>query len=712
MEEESLFFDELTKIYNRKGFYKYTSILLEEHKDVDFCLIYWNIRKFKVLNNLFGMQTGDQILIHIADILHNEFSHQIATYGRIDADNFICCVPKEIMDAGYWKELLDISFTISGSTYHFYSCCGLYHITDSSLPINKMVDMARLAMESVKTNYMKPYAWYDASMFDNIIEEQHLVSDFHAAIEQKQFTVYFQPICRANDGLVVSAEALVRWIHPKRGMISPGSFIPLFEKNGLIHILDRYVWNETCQMLRERLDAGKHVVPVSINVSRVEFYNPELADEIKAIVDKYELPVDLVKIEITETAYADNPDQVQHAVKALHDYGFLVLMDDFGSGYSSLNILKSLPIDILKIDMQFMDNLDDNEKASIILEAVIRMAKWMKLPVVAEGVETRKEWNYLKSMECEMVQGYYFYKPIPQADFCEVLNQEDLQKYAVKERNLFELDDTIFDIFNHSNSKENMLFYDMIGGMGVVEMTGDSLEILQVNRGYYEVFYGNETPLSEITSVLHKKIQEPTLSELLPSCQKAKETKQIQALQLYLQRPDHSFLWVNVKLRYIGSRGKQSLFYFAIDDIDELKKAEQERYLTAYSSALLKIFDKVYRLDYETGMAEVLHTSQTDNMKVKEQYFFKDFFQRFSDSITLPEGSDALEVMKSKERLDEHLNASSSGCYEITYHYKLEDNMVHCITALFFKIEPHAGHKEYLCCIKKKNKRPANISSK
>ena len=264
-------------------------------------------------------------------------------------------------------------------------------------------------------------------------------------------------------------------------------------------------------MLRERLDAGKHVVPVSINVSRVEFYNPELADEIKAIVDKYELPVDLVKIEITETAYADNPDQVQHAVKTLHDYGFLVLMDDFGSGYSSLNILKSLPIDILKIDMQFMDNLDGNEKASIILEAIIRMAKWMKLPVVAEGVETRKEWNYLKSMECEMVQGYYFYKPIPKEDFCEVLDQEDLQKYAVKERNLFELDDTIFDIFNHSNSKENMLFYDMIGGMGVMEMTGNALEILQVNRGYYEVFYGNEAPLSEITSVLHKKIQEHCL---------------------------------------------------------------------------------------------------------------------------------------------------------------------------------------------------------
>lgn len=156
----------------------------------------------------------------------------------------------------------------------------------------------------------------------------------------------------------------------------------------------------------------------------------------------------------------------------------------------------------------------------------------MKLPVVAEGVETRKEWNYLKSMECEMVQGYYFYKPIPQADFCEVLDQEVLQKYAVQERNLFELDDTIFDIFNHSNSKENMLFYDMIGGMGVMEMTDDSLEILQVNRGYYEVFYRTEAHLTEITPVLHKKLSEPTLSPVLASCHKAKDSNQFNRFQL------------------------------------------------------------------------------------------------------------------------------------------------------------------------------------
>jgi len=204
---------------------------------------------------------------------------------------------------------------------------------------------------------------------------------------ERQFQVYYQPICRSTDGLITSAEALVRWIHPTRGMISPGTFIPLFEKNGFISILDRYVWDEVCAMQQHRLDQGLSTVPVSVNVSRVEFYNPALCEDIRDIAKRHNISPDLLKIEITESAYADNPKQVLDAVHKLHTYGFSVLMDDFGSGYSSLNMLKDLPIDVLKIDMKFMDSFDKNQKAAVILEAVIRMAKWMKLRTVAEGVE-------------------------------------------------------------------------------------------------------------------------------------------------------------------------------------------------------------------------------------------------------------------------------------------------------------------------------------
>ena len=249
-----------------------------------------------------------------------------------------------------------------------------------------------------------------------------------------------------------------------------------------------------------------------------------------------------------------------------------------------------------------------------------------------------------------------------------------------------------------------MLFYDMIGGMGVMEMTGDSLEILQVNRGYYEVFYGTEAPLTEITPVLHKKLSEPTLSPVLASCHKAKDSNQIQSLQLHLERPDASFIWVNLKLRYIGSRGRHSLFYFAIDNIDELKKAEQERYLTAYSSALLKVFDKVYRLDYENGMAEVLHTNRSDDMKIKEHYYFRDFFQRFSKmiSVTNDAEADAFQVLESKDVLDQRLEESDNGCYELTYHFTPPRGKAQTISALIFKIELEATHEEYLCCMKKR----------
>ena len=244
----------------------------------------------------------------------------------------------------------------------------------------------------------------------------------------------------------------------------------------------------------------------------------------------------------------------------------------------------------------------------------------------------------------------------------------------------------------------------MIGGMGVMEMTGDTLEILQVNRGYYEVFYGTDAPLSETTPVLHKKVEQPSLDQILAACHMAKDSNQVQSIQLHLKRPDTTLIWVNLKLRYIGSRGRHSLFYFAIDNIDELKKAEQERYLTAYSSALLKIFDKVYRLDYENGMAEVLHTNRSDNMKIKEHYYFKDFFQRFSKMISIadPEEADAFQVLKSKEILEQRLEESNNGCYEITYHFTPPRGKTQIISALIFKIELEPHHEEYLCCMKKR----------
>ena len=688
--------DELTGIYNQQSFFECTAKLLADHPEDSFCLIYWNIRKFRTTNDLFGWEAGDKILIHWANKLRDILHDELAVYGRLDHDNFLCCVTEQFLENSDWTKLGEISYSAGDTEYHFYSCCGLYRIIDRTLPLSNMIDKARAAMETIKSNYMTLYAWYDESMWNTLVEEQRMNTEFKTAIEEKQFKVYYQPICRSSDGLITSAEALIRWQHPVKGMISPGTFIPLFEKNGFISILDRYVWDEVCAMQQSRLDQGLATVPVSVNVSRVEFYNPSLCDDIRDIAKKHNLSPDLLKIEITESAYADNPVQVMEAVKKLHTYGFSVLMDDFGSGYSSLNMLKDLPIDVLKIDMRFLDDLDKDKKATIVLESIIRLAKWMKLSVVSEGVETQREWEYLRSVECDSVQGYYFYKPMPQEDFIQLLDRT-----AANSTNLLfhawpEEDDSILDIFNQTNTVESVLFYSMLGGMGLLEVCEDNVELIRVNKGFYEALYGSTNFERKILNV---PFEEPERSLILEQCRKAKEEAKIQPFQLHHKLENGSFVWLAVKLRYFGGNAHRSRFLIAVDNIEEQKRLEHERYVTNYSSVLLKLYDRVYHLDYASDTIELLHSDGDDFIQPQTQYSFADFFRNLSE-VTKAEDLVKLEIVKNKVLLDKTLEQEHTNCLVVHYDVTAQNTVTGTI-AYFFKAELPDGGERYICCVKK-----------
>ena len=305
--------------------------------------------------------------------------------------------------------------------------------------------------------------------------------------------------------------------------------------------------------------------------------------------------------------------------------------------------------------MKFLNGFETSEKATIILEAVVRMAKWMSLRVVAEGVEGRKEWEFLKSVECDLVQGFYFYKPMPESDYIALLDKTEIEERSFSKDEFEELENSIMNAFHRGDGVDNVLFYSMIGGMGVMEMTEDTLEILQVNRGYYEVLYGVAEDSDRNIRVLNKKIVEPEKSILMEQCKLAREKDCVQQVQLHhLLDEKGNYKWLNVKLRFLGSCGKRSMYSFVIDDIDEMKKLEKERYLFDYSAALLKVFDKVYRLDYETGMAEVLHTSGSDYMQVGDKYAFLSFFHKYEDSIRWVDCSkEVVGIIENKTLLDE-----------------------------------------------------------
>lgn len=693
--------DRLTGLYNRTGFYRATEELLRKHPDEKYIIAYWNVKRFKLINELFGREAGDAILKEMANMIVKAYKGIEGTYGRMESDNFALCFPARLI-MGTDKSFIrsgDIIYMSEGTEYHFTSCYGMYVVEDSNVSIESMIDRSRIAMDTVKDNYVKPFAYYDNSMRNDIVTEQLLMSEGETAIREEQFEVYYQPVCNAVDETITSAEALIRWNHAEKGMISPATFIPLFEKNGFISMVDRYVWDKVCHMLRKRIDAKQDVVPISVNVSRVNFYNQQLCEDIVRITEKYRIEPKLLRLEVTESAYSDNPQYVMETIKKLQTYGFTIMMDDFGSGYSSLNTLKDLPVDILKIDMKFMDDLEKGGKSAIILESVIRMTKWMNLIAVAEGVETKEELDFLKSVECNYIQGYYFYVPMPQLEFEGLLNHSEL--VDIKSAALRESDNDEFSALYNESLRAEGIFQNMVGGLGIYEMVKDRLEVLRVNKGYYDIMKpGGTIEMSAQERLLGNYMQTGDYNNLLRKCEEAERTRNSVQLQIQRNKFDGSKVWLDVRIHYLGNKAKRKLFYFYIMDITSIKEAEDERYMNRYAHALLCVFDKVYRLDYDTGYAEVVHSAD-ESMNIGDKFYFIDFFDKYKDHIVENRREQYSEAIKSRETMDEALSKSRTGSISIEYKVDFPDINFEWVSATFFKVDTKLGEADYLVCLKK-----------
>ncbi|MBR2275428.1 MAG: EAL domain-containing protein, partial [Lachnospiraceae bacterium] len=291
-------------------------------------------------------------------------------------------------------------------------------------------DRAYIALQAIKDSYVYRINYFTREMRDNLLVEQEIVKDSEEALKNREFFVMYQPIVDAKTREIVAAEALVRWRKPEGGFVSPGDFIPTFEKNGFVSKVDRYVWEEVCKLQAERKAAGKRTVPVSVNLSRMDFYNSELYEELSEVAKQYGLDGKHIKVEVTESAYMDQTLELMSTMNKFRNSGYQVLMDDFGSGFSSLNMLKDFEVDVLKIDMKFMDSIDTSERAGNILYSIIQMAKTIKMQIVAEGVETVNQFEMLKNMDCDCIQGYYFYKPLPAEEFEQRLDADEKEMSA------------------------------------------------------------------------------------------------------------------------------------------------------------------------------------------------------------------------------------------------------------------------------------------
>lgn len=417
-------YDELTGIYNKQAFYTKTKEMLLDNPDKNFDLLRINIERFKVLNDLFGESTGDKLLRYIGKFL-KEINLPLCVSGRLYADNFVVCYEAGKGDSRRMINTLQMvadSFAINNRTILSF---GLYRIDDKTLPVSVMCDRANMALWKAKGNFKNPYCEYDEKMRQQVLKEQKIINAMEMAIQNKEFTLYLQPKYNIEKGTIIGAEALVRWISQENGFISPGDFIPVFENNGFVYEVDKFIWEESCRYLRKWLDEGREVHPISVNVSRIDLYDPKLVKHLVDLREKYQLPSQYLELEITESAYTEDPEQIITITRQLREAGFVILMDDFGTGYSSLNMLKDIQIDVLKLDMGFLKSSDYSAKGGNILTAILKMAESLKMQTIAEGVETKEQVEFLKSIGCKYVQGFYYSKPLPVGEFEKLISDTE-----------------------------------------------------------------------------------------------------------------------------------------------------------------------------------------------------------------------------------------------------------------------------------------------
>lgn len=580
-------YDPMTGLYNRNKFLDETRKIIDSNPDMKFAVIRFDIYKFKLINQFYGIEEGDRLIRYIANdiatdvnIAQKEYGTEdkkVACYGHIEVDVFCCCVPYESKEKllMYFKDMRK-RLAEYGLNFVILPVFGVYIVEDTTLTVNEMYDRANIASQKCKGNYMENYAFYDEQMGREIIDEQMVVNDMAKALKREEFVLYLQPKYEIKHNTLVGAEVLVRWMHPKRGMISPGVFIPIFERNGFIMQIDHYVWEHTCMLLRRWLDEGKRPDPISVNMSRISLYDPHLVDIMCGLVKKYDVPPALMQLELTESAFTTNPVLIKETMRALQENGFTVLMDDFGSGYSSLNALKDMSLDVIKMDMRFLSKTEYPERSKCIMASVVRMAKWLKMSVTAEGVETKDQLEFLKSIGCEYIQGFYFAKPMSVEEYEKCVFQELPYR---KENESRKLDKDNASIYAYSEQMD-ALFVNMFQPVALYEYSSGQIEVIRANSAYYESFGYNDLNVSLTDGWLNDTVAEEFRQSILLAFQKTVETKDASECEYLRCFEDGMAKWVHADLKYVGSIDDKHIIFAILTDITAQKKIQSD--LLAY----------------------------------------------------------------------------------------------------------------------------------
>lgn len=602
--------DPLTGLLNREAFFQKAAETIEANVPGSYVISCFDVDGFKVINDQYGVEVGDRLLVHIAKVFRQGFSAVGGFTGRIAADNFIGIYPTSLMDTPELFAIWEKASAFKDPELKVTLSIGRYVVEDKTLSLPAMQDRAMLAKETIKGRYDVRVANYNESMRTELLVQRKMVGEMDEALASGQFEIWLQGQYNLMTGKSIGVEALVRWRHPREGIISPGVFIPVFEKNGFIYALDQYVWEQACILLRGWLDGGRAALPISVNVSRFDIFRPDFYEKITGLVERYAIPANLLRLEITESAFSRSTEQIVDVAKRLQNYGFIIEIDDFGSGYSSLNTLKDVPADILKLDMRFLENNKESKRGGSIVESVIRMGRWLDMSVIAEGVETHEQVDFLKSIGCRYAQGYLYAKPLPVSEFEKKMMCEDCESGLLAMEKTVTLDN---NAFWNPDSIETLIFNSYVGGAVVMEYSDGNLEFLRVNDRYRKEtgipLDSNQEAWKDVRNYISDEIYE----KLIVAIHEADCTGEESAYEAGRWMPNGQTKYTRSRIRVIARAPGRLLLYGIVEDITNRVKNELALRASAEQLAFLNSAAKKLMAygDADTAIHEVLETARS-----------------------------------------------------------------------------------------------------
>ncbi len=649
----------LTGIHAEHEFYAKCEQCLSEVR-INWLLVAIDLQNFKLFNEWYGREAGDRVLSDIGRELGVIAEQQEGVAGYLGADDFALLVPAGYFDADDLYHRIHNIVINHGASVGFLPVIGASYSRGVESAYS-LYDQASLARQEAKNDAKAHIKFFSQAMVSRVEEDHRVLSEFKEALANGEITFYLQPQCHSANGQILGAEALARWIKPDGRLIPPYSFIPTLERYGFIPDLDKAIWEEVCKWSRKILDEGKPLVPVSVNISPVDIFTMDVPGCLQRLVKQYDLPKEAIKLEITESAYSEGSEKIRSTVQKFRDMGFVVLMDDFGSGFSSLNMLRELNVDIIKLDAYFLRMEKNNERKGMhIIESVVNMAKTMSMPIIVEGVETKEQLEYLMGLGIRYIQGYYFYKPMSTEAFEALISEEnkvDSSGFVFKANEEFRMREFLNDTV-YSDSMLNHI----IGPAAIYSLHGDNIDIVRFNQMFYQAVSVPDFHAKRLG--IQRYMPEDEVPELFKALKRAYDDRlNGSSSMLTFKKIDGSAACFHIHFYYLNEDGEQRRFYGSARDVSEIMNLHRHMELLSRFSSRTVVF-----LLYNQGQYsfEVTAHGLEKEMGLSREEFVeelnnKEFCKRMMTKNGYSLWKVALECAEKKESTSAEVSMMGSG---------------------------------------------------